>query len=92
MSNTSKAAVIIVIVLVLGGIIWAMSKSSGSQSNTAANAPAVPAESVASSTASVAAAPDTSDASINSDLSAVDSQIGSLSVDNANTAKASANQ
>jgi flagellar basal body-associated protein FliL len=89
MSNTSKiVTAIIVIVLIIVGVVWYMGQSGSSVSNSNTAAATATAQPVA-----VAPAPlDTSDTSINSDLTTIDAQMNGLSADNTDTATLSAKQ
>ena len=94
MSNGSKVALIAVVIIILGGIAWALS----SPSNPVPAAPVAPTSAVtdnsaATTTAQAAPAPlDTSDASVNADLGSVDAQFQGLNSDSANADKAAAQQ
>lgn len=92
MSNTSKTILcVIAIVLVIWGISWLMGKPSSNTNVTENSTPAqnqVPASNSSSGTESVSNA---SDASINSDLNSVDSQINGLNADEKTATPASDN-
>ena len=93
MSNSSKIAIGVVVIIILGLIVWWYAGS-----NSAVPAPATPLaagsqfDQTASASAAAAAIPvaglstspqDTSDAALDKDLAAVSAQINGLSADNA---------
>ncbi len=92
MSNSSKIAIGVVVVIILGLIVWWYAGSNGSQPAPVAPVAQTQADQVASASAAAAAVPvaglstsakDTSDAALDKDLSSVNTQINGLSADNA---------